>query len=171
MCIRDSFETYPEEAPVVLLDVLSRKYKKSESAMDLLPNVSKICRLSDEVKLELIAMFVPSITKPVAMRMKKAMYAGSGPDPDIITKLFMWLFEETKDEGMVTRDRKLLLDMLRYKRSNFMNSRLPSIQPDFTMQLYLFELVDLEGDEEPQRYMSIQHIDGTKATIPKTIVC
>eukprot|EP00974_Lingulodinium_polyedra_P090325 8760789-Lingulodinium_polyedra.AAC.1 len=51
----EHFETYPEEAPAVLLDVLSRKYKKSDSAMDLLPNVSKICRLSVEVKHELIA--------------------------------------------------------------------------------------------------------------------
>eukprot|EP00974_Lingulodinium_polyedra_P044273 4248004-Lingulodinium_polyedra.AAC.1 len=67
-------------------------------------------------------MFVPSITKPVAIRTKKAKYAGRGPDPDISTKLFMWLCEETKDEGMVARGRKLLLDMLRYKRSNFMNS-------------------------------------------------
>eukprot|EP00974_Lingulodinium_polyedra_P089365 8665316-Lingulodinium_polyedra.AAC.1 len=39
------------------------------------------------------------------------------------------------------------------------------------MHLYLFEVVDLQGGEEPQRYMSIQPIDGTKATIPKTIVC
>lgn len=97
-----------------------------------LNDIKRMDKLSTDFLLDTIPQVLPHVTSDILVKIQRAKYNGN-KDEKVLNKIWLLISVSTEDEALVTRDKALLVRLVKHKRTLFQKPPLLILQDDFTI--------------------------------------